>query len=303
MRVTADAPAKINLTLDILDRRSDGYHEVSMLMQSVSLYETVTVEADTAHLDPDSDCGDIIITCDREGVPCDSRNIAFKAAKAFFKHTDIAHRDIKIHIEKRIPFGAGLAGGSADGAAVIVILNRMYETRLSIDEMCEIGEKVGADVPFCIVGGTKHATGTGTTLKKVRHLPRCYIVICKPQISISTAEAYSLADKRQRNPMTYSELCISALYSGSIRNVSDFIHNDFEEVLSLDEINKVKSIMYSSKALGAAMSGSGSAVFSLFLSKRDAEKCVGKLKESYDEVYLTQPVSKGCVVTDITYSE
>ncbi len=294
MKLSAQAPAKINLTLDILSRRPDGYHDVSMIMQAVSLYETVTVSAD-----PDacvSECGEITITCDREGVPCDSRNIAYKAAKAFFKYAEIIHSDIAIDIKKKIPFGAGLAGGSADGAAVIMLLNRIYNTGMKEKELCVIGERVGADVPFCIVGGTYHATETGTTLKKLRSLPKCYIVICKPEISISTAEAYALADKRTGGQYSYTELCIPALYSGSVRNVSDFLHNDFEEVLSLEEINTVKKIMYKSKALGAAMSGSGSAVFSIFISKKSADKCAENLKKSYSEVFVVEPVKHGCTV-------
>ncbi|MBQ4105042.1 MAG: 4-(cytidine 5'-diphospho)-2-C-methyl-D-erythritol kinase [Clostridia bacterium] len=267
MQLKALAPAKINLTLDILSRRPDGYHEVSMLMQTVSLYEEVTVTANPEEVQQE---GNITITCDKEGVPCDSSNIAYKAAKAFFARTGIIHGDVSIDIKKGIPFGAGLAGGSADGAAVIVILNRLYDCKLSEQELCEIGEKVGADVPFCIVGGTKKATGTGTTLRKVRTLPKCYVVICKPELSISTAKAYALADARTGAVFSYTDLCVNALYSGSISNISDFLHNDFEEVLSLDEINIVKSTMYKCKACGSAMSGSGSAVVGLFVSNRRA---------------------------------
>ncbi|MDO5124221.1 MAG: 4-(cytidine 5'-diphospho)-2-C-methyl-D-erythritol kinase [Eubacteriales bacterium] len=294
MRLSAKAPAKINLTLDILGRRPDGYHDVSMLMQAVSLYETVTVTAEPGDT-PDAD-GEITVTCDRPGVPCDSSNIAYKAAKAFFSYCKMGHGNMTIHIEKKIPFGAGLAGGSADGAAVIVILNRMYETHLKESELCEIGAKVGADVPFCIVGGTCHATGTGTTLKKTRNLPKCHIVICKPEISISTAEAYALADKRTGGTYSYTDLCIPALFSASVRNVSDFLHNDFEEVLCLPEINKVKKIMYGKKALGAAMSGSGSAVFGIFISKSAAVKCAEELQKEYKEVFVTEPVKVGCEI-------
>lgn len=301
MRLSAKAPAKINITLDILGKRPDGYHDVSMIMQAVSLFETVTV---TATPEEQADImGEITITCDKEGVPCDSRNIAYKAAKAFFRYTDITHGDITIDINKEIPFGAGLAGGSADGAAVIVLLNRIYDTHLNEKELCEIGEKVGADVPFCIVGGTYHATGTGTTLKKLKSLPKCQIVICKPEISISTAEAYSLADKRTGGHYSYTELCIPALYSGSIRNVADFLHNDFEEVLCLDEINKVKRIMYDHKALGAAMSGSGSAVFALFLNEKKAKQCADALSKEYNEVFVTAPLKGGCEILPENFSE
>lgn len=301
MRCKAQAPAKINLTLDIMGRRADGYHEVDMLMQSVSLYEYVSVDADPQW---QGVCGDITITCDKEGVPCDSTNIAYKAAKAFFEYTGIiAHSDISIHIEKHIPFGAGLAGGSADGAAVIVILNRIYDKHLKEDELCAIGEKVGADVPFCILGGTRRASGIGTTFKKVPRLPKCHIVICKPEISISTAKAYALADSRTGAKFSYTDLCVKALYNGSVRNVSDFLHNDFEEVLSLDVINSIKSVMLKSKALGAAMSGSGSAVFGIFLTESKAKKCAELLRNEYEEVYVTTPVNEGVVITDLPVSE
>lgn len=301
MRLTAKAPAKINLTLDILGRRPDGYHDVSMLMQSVSLYETVTVTADPDEKPAEN--GEITITCDREGVPCDSSNIAYKAVKAFFKHTELTHGNIEIDIKKKIPFGAGLAGGSADGAAVIVLLNKIYDTGMREKELCVIGERVGADVPFCIVGGTCHATETGTTLKKVKNLPKCHIVICKPEISISTAEAYRLADRRTGAQFSYTKLCIPALYSGSVRNISDFLHNDFEEVLALEEINRVKKIMYKQKALGCAMSGSGSAVFALFLSKKSADKCAQKLSETYGEVFVAEPLKYGCEILPEEASE
>lgn len=299
MQITAKAPAKINITLDILSRRPDGYHDVDMIMQAVSLYDEVTVTADPAS----TEAGEITITCNKAGVPLDSSNIVYKCAKAFFEHTGRTHGDMTIHIEKTIPFGAGLAGGSADGAAVIVILNRMYDTKLKEDELCKIGERVGADIPFCILGGTKRATQTGTTLSKLPKLPSCYVLICKPEVSISTAKAYALADSRTGAKFSYTDLAVKALYSGSIRNVSDFLHNDFEEVLSLDVINSIKSVMLKSKACGSAMSGSGSAVFGLFLTEKKAQKCAETLRESYEDVFLCEPCRTGVVITDILYDE
>ena len=300
MQIQAIAPAKINLTLDILQRRPDGYHEVDMLMQAVSLYETVTVTADPGSCNSE---GTITITCDKEGVPCDSTNIAYKAAKAFFDYTGITHGDVVIDIKKQIPFGAGLAGGSADGAAVIVILNRLYDKKLSVDKLCSIGEQVGADVPFCILGGTRRAKGIGTTFEKVPKLPKCSIVICKPELSISTAMAYNLADKRTGAHFSYTALCANSLYSSSVRNVCDFLHNDFEEVLSLDVINSIKSTMLASKALGAAMSGSGSAVFGVFLTEKQANACADKLRKEYKDVFVAAPVNKGVEITDISITE
>ena len=172
MKLTVNAPAKINLTLDIIGRRNDGYHLVKMLMQSVDVCDTVTVWDDA-----DSP---IQVFCNREEIPVSEANTAYRAAQAFFEAAKIENPCIGIKIKKRIPMAAGLAGGSADAAAVIVALDRMFETRLSEAELTDIGERVGADVPFCIFGGTMLAEGIGTILTPLPDLPDCYIVLSKP---------------------------------------------------------------------------------------------------------------------------
>ncbi|MBQ2687565.1 MAG: 4-(cytidine 5'-diphospho)-2-C-methyl-D-erythritol kinase [Clostridia bacterium] len=288
MTFEATAPAKINLTLDILGKRVDGYHDVAMLMQSVSLADTVKLTL--------TDSEDISISCSDPSIPCDSRNIVYKVSEVFFKVTGIKNTGIEIYIEKVIPSEAGLAGGSADGAATLRLLNVAFDAHLTDKELCEIGAKVGADIPFCILGGTKLATGTGTTLNKVRSMPKCHIVIVKPEVSVSTKEAYSLADNRQGLKIKYTDYCKQMLYSGDLSGICSTLHNDFEEVLNLSDINDVKKIMYDCKALGAAMSGSGSAVFGIFRNERKAQKCAQKLKETYEKVYLAVPVSNGAGV-------
>ena len=288
MTFKANAPAKINLTLDILSKRPDGYHDVAMLMQSVSLSDTVELTL--------TDTEDIAIACSDPAIPCDSRNIVYKCAEAFFKATGKKNTGISFYIEKVIPCEAGLAGGSADGAATLRLLNLAFDAHLSDKELCEIAAKAGSDIPFCIVGGTRLATGTGTTLHKVRSMPKCFIVIVKPEISVSTREAYALADSRTGTKFNYTDFCKQLLYGGDLAGIGSALHNDFEEVLKLDEINEIKKIMYNSKALGAAMSGSGSAVFGIFRNERKAQKCVDKLKEAYSKVYLTVPTSKGAEI-------
>ena len=290
MKVKVQAPAKINMSLDVLRRRPDGYHDVSMVMQAVSLYDYVTVEK--------SDTGDIEIFCDYEGVPCDESNIAYKSASAFFKYTDIDNTGIKISIEKSIPTQAGLAGGSADGAAVIVALNKLFSTHLKEKEMREIGERVGADVPFCIVGGTKLAEGTGTKLKKMISIPRCSIVICKPDVSVSTAEAYSKIDSAELSHPEFTAEMVKAIYARDIYMVTSCMLNDFEIALNFDEIRNVKRVMLKNKALGACMSGSGSAVFAIFNSEKKAYKCVETLKKDYRDVFLCVPEKEGCRVIE-----
>ncbi len=290
MEVKVKAPAKINLSLDVLRRRADGYHDVSMVMQAVSLYDYVTVET--------LDTKEIEIFCDYPDVPCNKKNIAYKCAEAFFKYTKTENTGIKITIEKNIPAQAGLAGGSADGAAVIVALNKLFSTYLKEDELCEIGSKIGADIPFCILGGTKLASGTGTTLKKMINMPKCNIVICKPDFSVSTAEAYARIDKAGLSHPEFTAEMVKAIYARDIWMVTTSMLNDFEIALNLDGINEIKKIMLKNKALGSCMSGSGSAVFGVFNNIKKAEKCMEKLKEKYNYVFLCEPVKDGCKIID-----
>ena len=287
--ITVKAPAKINLTLDIVGKRPDGYHDVAMVMQTVSLYDTVTVGI--------KDGDGISVSCPGyPDVPADDSNIVCKAARAFFKRTEIAPKGLSINIDKQIPTQAGLAGGSADGAAVALALNKLYDARLSMDEMAEICAAVGSDVPFSLLGGTMLATGTGTTLKKLVDLPRCFIVICKPEISVSTAEAYARCDSRPPKGFLYTDELIKRLYSRDIRGLSSCLYNEFEQVMQLDEINDIKRAMMKAKAYGASMSGSGSAVYAVFGDEKKAAACADMLKESYDRVFLTKPIKNGCFI-------
>ena len=285
------APAKINLTLDIVGKRPDGYHDVAMVMQTVSLYDTVSV--DFAEGEGDA----VSITCPGyPDVPADDRNIACKAARAFCAATKVKPRPLTIAIDKQIPTGAGLAGGSADGAAVVLALNQLYETHLTMKEMAQICTKVGSDVPFSLLGGTRLATGTGTTLKKLTHLPKCTVVLCKPEISVSTAEAYARCDSRPPKGFLYTDELIKRLYSRDIRGLCDCLYNEFEQVMQLAEINEIKREMMRCKALGASMSGSGSAVFAVFNNEKKAQNCFNILKEKYKDVFIAQPIKVGCTV-------
>ncbi len=164
MEIKVKAPAKINLTLEVLGKRPDGYHNIATVMQAVDLHDVITLT--------DNDSGRVTISCNYEGVPCDDSNICAKAAYRFFDYCKMDVRGVHIDIDKRIPAQAGLAGGSTDGAAVIMGLNAMFGTMLKPAEMCAIGERVGADVPFCVEGGTKLCTGIGTTLcRRIRPIP------------------------------------------------------------------------------------------------------------------------------------
>lgn len=295
MKATVKAPAKINLTLDIVGRRPDGYHDVAMVMQAVSLYDTVTAER------LGGEGGAVAVSCPAyPEVPTDESNIVCKAARAFFKETGVKPAPLSVTIDKVIPTQAGLAGGSSDGAAVVLAMNRLFDTHLKPEEMADICSRFGSDVPFCLLGGTMLATGTGTTLKKLRSLPDCHIVICKPEISVSTAAAYAACDARPPKGFLYTDELIKRLYSRDIRGLSTCLYNEFEQVLDLPEINEIKRTMIAAKALGASMSGSGSAVYAIFLNEKKAQNCVNILKEKYDKVFLTRPLKDGCRVETVT---
>lgn len=287
MICTVKAPAKINLSLDIIGKRADGYHDVAMVMQAVSLYDTVTVAT--------RDDGEMTVSCPAyPDVPCDERNIVCRAARAFFRYTETAPIGLDIAIDKQIPTQAGLAGGSADGAAVVLALNKLCATHLTMPQMTEICAAFGSDVPFCLLGGTMHATGTGTALKPLCDMPRCHIVICKPEVSVSTAAAYAACDARPPKGFIYTDELIKRLYNRDIRGLASCLYNEFEQVMELPEIREIKRTMLSAKALGASMSGSGSAVYGIFLDEKKALNCVNILKSKYQKVFLTRPVKEGC---------
>lgn len=278
-----NAPAKINLFLDIVGKLDNGYHSLFMVMQSVGLSDEITVEK--------NGLGEIFLTCSENRLPTDKRNIAYKAAVAFFEKTNI-EPDVTIGIKKRIPFEAGLAGGSADAAAVIVGLNELYGTNLSESELCEIGLAVGSDVPFCIVGGTCLSQNTGGVLSKLKPLKDCYIVLAKPESGVSTAEAYAAAD----NAYIYrpdSMRMLDACEKGDFEGICKYAGNVFEQVIEVPERVEFKRIMTSCGASLCQMSGSGPTVFGLFEQKENAEKCAEELKKICPNVYLTVPVNHG----------
>lgn len=288
MEIKVLAPAKINLTLDVTGKRPDGYHNIETVMQTVDLYDEVTIT--------DNDSGEITISCNYEGVPCDESNICYKAAKRFFDYNKMDVKGVHIDINKKIPTQAGLAGGSSDGAAVILGLNAMFGTMLNVKEMHEIAEKIGADVPFCLVGGTKLCTGIGTTIKKLPTFRCENIVIAKPNaVSVSTADAYRKVDALNPHP-SYTNEMVKSLYSRDIFRITTTIFNDFELALKIPEVIDLKGKMLKLKARGVGMSGSGSAVFAVFTSTRRAKKCYEELKEKYGEVFLCKPIKEGCIV-------
>jgi 4-diphosphocytidyl-2-C-methyl-D-erythritol kinase len=282
---TISAPAKINLTLDVLGKRADGYHELQMVMQSVSLCDAVT-------LTESPDTG-LRVQTNLSFLPDDDTNIAAKAAHAFAQSTGIPLPDLTIAIDKQIPVCAGTAGGSSDGAAVLRGLNDWFQTGLSPRQLAKIGEAVGSDVPYCVLGGTALAEGRGEVLTQLPQLPPCTIVLCKPAFAISTPELFRQIDHchLRRRPDTHG--VITALEQGDLRGVAMRMYNVFEDVLALSrkkEIEEIKNVLIQAGALGACMSGTGPTVFGIFDGEAGAKQAAERLRQSYKEVFLTRPV-------------
>ena len=277
------ANAKINLTLDILRRREDGYHDLQMVMQSVSLADELTVTPARG--------GAGTAVADLHFLPTGGKNLAQIAAAAFRAATGLGG-EVDVSIRKHVPVCAGLAGGSADAAAVLHAMNRLTGAGLSPVELAKIGERVGSDVPFCVLGGAALAQGRGELLTPLAPLPPCHIVICKPPFSISTPQLFGRVNVRKivRRPDTAG--VTAALAAGDLAGVARRMYNVFEDVLQprrLAEINEIKSALIDCGALGASMSGSGPSVFGLFEDGARAQDACSRLRESDRDVFLCAP--------------
>lgn len=284
------AYAKINLMLDILGKLPNGYHNLWMIMQSVSFYDTVTIEKNTS--------GKISLSCSAEGIPTDERNIAHKAAREFFEQTGIENCGIHIHIEKDIPSEAGLAGGSADGAAVIKALNEIFKTDLTERQLCRIGKKVGADVPFCIVGGTCLAQNIGEVLSPLEDIPKCYFVLAKPSIGVSTKEAYESFDNAGYIKRPDKGKMLIAAAEGDFDEMCRLAANVFEQVIEVPERVEIKKILRSHGCKMSLMSGSGPTVYGVFENEAEAFECAESLKKITKDVFVAEPVLSGTEIIE-----
>jgi len=283
--LTLRAPAKINLTLDILRRRSDGYHDLRMVMQTVSLYDLVTVQTETG-------TGDIYVRTSLAELPNGPGNLAWKAAQAFFDATGLENNGLEIAIVKQIPVCAGLAGGSTDGAAVLKALQQLLLPELPEEKLEEIGAQVGSDVPFCIRGGTALAEGRGEVLTTLPSMPECWIVLCKPEFGISTPELFGRVRVEALPFHPDTEGMRDALAAGELRTVAQLTGNVFESVLMTEkrEIAAIVRALRDAGALAAAMTGSGPTVFGVFEEEEKACSAAEQLRGRYTQTYLTEPV-------------
>ena len=278
--------SKINLLLDITGIKKNGYHSLFTVMQSVSLYDVITVEKNGSN--------EITVSCDTAGVPTDKSNIVYKCAEKFFEYADIKRdKGIHIHIEKNVPFGAGMGGGSGDGAAVLVALNKLFETDYSDKILCRIGVKVGADIPFCIVGGTALALDTGAVVAPLPDINAYYIVIVKPDASVSTKEAYAAVDAVEYMKHPKNNIMLELLSDGECDEALKYCANVFEQAFDIPGRVDIKDIFNKNGALAACMTGSGSAVYGIFADEESALKSAESLKNDFKNVYICCPEKTG----------
>ena len=272
MLVTIDANAKINLTLDILGKRTDGYHEVAMVMQEISLADTLRLERAQAG---------IHLRLDVPGLPADHRNLAWRAARLIME-TYSLNDGVRIELQKRIPIAAGLAGGSADAAGVLRGMNELFGLGLSVEELCALGAQLGSDIPFCIMGGTMRATGRGEVLRRLPPLPECFVVLAKPPISVSTAWAYQNYDLLGAEKHPDNEAIQKQIAAKDIKAVSRLLCNVLESVTikKHKEIDGYKKLMDDNGAMASMMSGSGPTVFALADTEQTAAAIADAVKRA-----------------------
>lgn len=280
--LTEGAFAKLNLTLDVLAKREDGYHDISSIMQTVSVRDDIRIDLDT-HA-PWS------IDCDDPDVPCNASNLAWRAAETYFSALGTASDGVSIHITKRIPMQAGMAGGSADAAAVLRALNRWSGEPLSVLALSELGAQIGSDVPFCVLCGTALCEGRGERLTPLRETPEMFFVICKPEISFATPTLFQKLDEITIARRPDQTKMRAALQRGDLAAIGKELCNVFEQAVTLPEMNYIKSILMTYGAYGTQMTGSGSAIFGVFDSFEYAAVACTMLKENYPNVFIAKSV-------------
>ena len=279
--------AKINLSIDVLGKRPDGYHLVEMIMQTIDLFDNIKIFS----LEEDQ----IIISSNSKDIPVDSSNIVYKAANLIKQEFNIK-KGVEIYIDKNIPIAAGMAGGSSNAAAVLVGLNKLWGLNLSKNELKELGLQLGADVPFCIEGEASLAENIGEKLTNIEGLSQdVFILVCKPELFVSTKEVYEAIDSKIIEKRPDNKLLIRLLKENNIELLAKNMYNVLESVTKekYPIIKEIEKIMIDNKALGAMMSGSGPTVFGLYTNEDDAQRCKKILLENFKQVYLVKSHKKG----------
>ena len=282
--ITEKAYAKLNISLDVSKAREDGYHDMVMVMQTVSLCDELSITLDQT--------GIVRAEADLRYIPRDDRNLAVKAAKLYFAKTGREGTGAVIRMRKRIPVGAGMAGGSSDAAAVIRALSRTFGQELKKDEMMALAERTGSDVAFCVLGGTALAEGRGEILTPLRDMPDCTIVICKPDYSISTPELFRAIDREKLRVHPDTAGILEAIQEGNLAQICRRMYNVFEDVPDrrMKIIGGIKTRLINKGAEGAVMTGTGSAVFGIFTDENTAKKACSAMAREVPFTCLAKPV-------------
>lgn len=276
------AYGKINISLDVVGKREDGYHLLRMIMQTVDIYDELTFEP----------CDEgIHIACNKEGIPTDNRNLVYKAIE-LFKNTYGVQGGVKVHINKNIPMEAGMAGGSTDAAAALRAMRDLYNPQVSDEELMKLGVKIGADVPYCIIGGTALCEGIGEVITPLRPFQGKVLLVVKPNFGVSTVGVYKSFDINEVKNHPNTEELIKAMEKDDVSYVAKNMMNLLEQVTIKNhkEIQEIKDFMLEEGSLGAMMTGSGPTVFGFFEHRAKAESCYEKLKGKYKEVFVTTTV-------------
>ena len=276
------AYAKINLGLDVVRRLENGYHEVKMVMQTVGIYDVLDFERTD---------GGIVITTDSGELPTDENNLIDKAAK-LMRETYPISGGVKIHLEKHIPIAAGMAGGSTDAAATLKGMNRLFDLGCTLKDLMELGVKIGADVPYCVMGGTALAEGIGEKLTPLAPAPDCYVLVAKPDINVSTKYVYEHLDAQEIVKHPDIDGMVEAIAEESLQGILDRMENVLETVTvsAYPVIQTIKDRMKELGAINSLMSGSGPTVFGIFVEKDMARRAYDKLEEEQlaKQIFLTE---------------
>ena len=276
------AYAKVNITLDVVGKREDGYHLLKMIMQNIDIYDVITIEKIESGIE---------ITCNKPYVPTDERNLAYKAAK-LFKDTFNITSGVSINIKKNIPVAAGLAGGSTDCAAVLKIMNKLFQVNADNEKLMELGVKLGADVPYCINGGTALCEGIGEILTPLKPFKNHIIVLVKPPFGVSTKDVYKNFDLGRVKNHPETDKVITYMNEDNLYEVAKNMKNLLENVTLKKHkvISSIKSEMEALGAIKAMMSGSGPTVFAFFDDMMKAQRCYDEMKKKYNDTFITRTV-------------
>ncbi len=286
--VTVLAPAKLNLSLDVVGTLPNGYHDLDMVMQTIDLYEKIILKTSR----------DLRLSLPGSFVPANDKNTAVKAALAFFDYTGLL-AGVDINVYKRVPVRAGMAGGSADAAGVLVGLNELYGARLSMSELCAIGAGIGADVPFALLGGTCRVRGVGDLMKALPPCPDCRFVVVMPSVGVSTPEAFARYDTMGSPVHPDCEAQEQAIRKNDLAAVCAAAGNALEHCSGAVETPAICEILRANGAITAQMTGSGAAVFGIFADDAQARAAAAVLRKGYKQVYVCRPTTGGPRVTAV----